>query len=241
VGEPDLSSTPLERALRELAAGRTSLADVRAVLGEQAVVVPTREGAAPGEIALPVATADDGTDVVPLFSSVAAMQAIKPDETDYAELPFTALLESWPLGTDAVLDPGHDWALRVPSTAMRGPGPMQVPAGTRVAIGEPEEPPTELLAALREHFGHEPAVERAWCAQILLDIPGEEPHTAIGVRLAEGRDDPDEVCRRILEVARPSFSGALDLLVVEPDDADPIAEHMVARIEPFYTRGAPAA
>lgn len=241
MGEPDLSSTPLERALRELAAGRTSLADVRAVLGEQAVVVPTREGAGPGELALPLATADDGTDVVPLFSSVAAMQSIKPDETNYAELPFTALLESWPVGTDAVLDPGHEWALRVPSTAMRGTGPVQVPAGTRVAIGEPEVPPTELLAALREHFGHEAAVERAWCAQILLDIPGEEPHTAIGVRLAEGQDDPEAICQRILEVARPSFIGALDLLVVDPEEADPIADHMVARIEPFYTRGAAGA
>jgi hypothetical protein len=65
---------------------------------------------------------------------------------------------------------------------------------------------------------------------------GRGAHPAIGGALDDTTEDRTEVRRRILDAAKGSFSGALELVVVEPDDTDPVGRHMVEKVDPFYDR-----
>lgn len=232
-----MTEIPLEHALRDLAAGRIGLRALRDVLHSAEVIVPTPEAAGPAlqQVSLPVMRLTGGSEAVPLFSSPEALSAAIGDGQRYVRLPFDALVASWPQDVDAVLDPGREWALPLPAHAIRDDAHIDVPAGTRVAIGEPAEAPVELLAALTSHFEHDPDVEAAWCAQVVLDRPGEAPHPTVGIHI-RSEADGEGVLKRAGDVARPFSDGATDLLIVGPEDPDPIAAHMLEHLQPFYLR-----
>ena len=235
MGEPDLSPR-LREALEALHAGQVTLADLREVLRESAVVVAKPAGASGGRaVSLPVIEAD-GEQAVALFSSLETLAAAAPEGAGYVAVAFESLLPGWPDQLGAVFDLGQEWALHVPAHAMKEPAPIVAPAGSHAVVGEPAVEPEQLLNQLRRQLPQEPAVEAAWRALVLLDGPGEIPHVAVGLRLASGADE--QVLARVGRMAAAAASeGPLDLIVVEPASGDPVAEYMLAQA-PFYRRDA---
>jgi hypothetical protein len=234
MGGPELSGRLLQ-TLQGLHEGNASDADLHAELQRSDVVVPKPEGGGveDSSVSLPLLEVE-GRDVVPLFSSPETLAQGAPAGMAYVVIPFAALASGWPDGLDAILDLGSGWARELPAAAITGWGPVEVPAGTRVFLGEPAEEPEALLDRLRSHLSGEPDVEAAWRAQVMVDQPGETPHLAIGLMLTPGAD-AQTVIRRTMAVALPAVTGPIDLVLVEQDSSDAVAGYMLEN-EPFYRR-----
>ncbi len=234
MGGPELSGRLLQ-TLQGLHDGSATDADLHAELQRSDVVVPKPEGGGveDSSISLPLIEIE-GRDVVPLFSSPETLAQGAPAGMSYVVVPFAALASGWPEGLDAIFDLGSGWARELPGAAITGRGPVEVPAGTRVFVGEPAEEPEALLDRVRSHLLGEPDVQAAWRAQVFVELPGETPHLAIGLRLTPGAD-AQTVVRRTHEAAGPDVTGPLDLVLVEPDSRDPVATYMLEN-EPFYRR-----
>jgi tetratricopeptide (TPR) repeat protein len=102
----------LREALQALRAGEGNVYDVRDALLAADVYVP--HTGAPDDTEVTIAmTADDA---IPLFSSADTLAASMGPDQAHLHVPFEGF--SWPEGTDAVVDPGSEWSLRVPAHSL---------------------------------------------------------------------------------------------------------------------------
>jgi SseB protein C-terminal domain len=63
---------------------------------------------------------------------------------------------------------------------------VQAPAGTRIFIGAPANPPPEeLVDRLRKRCDTHPEIAAAYLFQTLMVLKGERPHLALGLVFAE--------------------------------------------------------
>lgn len=113
----EIRGDALRRTLRGLRAGNANVYDVREALQSADVWVP-HEGA-DGETDVTLSMLDAQT--IPLFSSPETMDAAMGPGQAHLQVPFTAIVAGWPEGTDAVLDPGSEWALRLPAHTLTPP------------------------------------------------------------------------------------------------------------------------
>jgi hypothetical protein len=113
----EIRGDALRRTLRGLRAGNANVYDVREALQGAEVWVP-HEGA-DGETDVTLSMLDAQT--IPLFSSPETMDAAMGPGQAHLQVPFTAIVAGWPEGTDAVLDPGSEWALRLPAHTLTPP------------------------------------------------------------------------------------------------------------------------
>jgi tetratricopeptide (TPR) repeat protein len=107
----EIRADGLRRTLRALRAGKANVYDVRDALHGADVWVP--HTGADGETEVTLAMLDDET--IPLFSSAELLEAATRPGQGHLQVPFASLVASWPEGTDAVIDPGSDWSLRLPA------------------------------------------------------------------------------------------------------------------------------
>jgi tetratricopeptide (TPR) repeat protein len=108
--DADLAGARLRSALQALQGGEGSVQDVRRALHASEVCIP--HSGAPGDTEITIATMSGGQ-AIPLFT---APDAMGPGHA-HLRVPFEALAPRWPEGVDAVLDPGSEWALRLPDPA----------------------------------------------------------------------------------------------------------------------------
>jgi tetratricopeptide (TPR) repeat protein len=115
----EIRADALRRTLRALREGEASVYDVRDALQGADVWVP-HEGAphkgAEAEVTLSMFDAD----TIALFSSAATLSGALGPGQAYLQVPFTAIVAGWPEGIDAVVDPGSEWALRLPAHTLAG-------------------------------------------------------------------------------------------------------------------------
>lgn len=113
----EIRGDALRRTLRGLRAGQANVYDVREALQGAEVWVP--HDGADGETDVTLSMLDEET--IPLFSSPETMGAAMGPGQAHLQVPFTALVAGWPEGTDAVVDPGSEWALRLPAHTLTTP------------------------------------------------------------------------------------------------------------------------
>ena len=111
---------------------------------------------------------------------------------------------------------------------------MSVGPGIEMLIGAPEEdPPAELIEALRERAQHHHELRSAYLFQLMLVSEGEEPHLTLGLDLEDGADVmriADHLGGRAVEILEDGVS-----LNVYPLPAD-MLETVAQSVEPFYVR-----
>jgi Flp pilus assembly protein TadD len=107
----------LRRTLRALRAGKANVYDVREALQGAEVWVPHTGGDCDTEVTLSML--DDET--IPLFSSLETLESAMGPGQAHLQVPFTGIVAGWPEGTDAVVDPGNEWALRLPAHTLTPP------------------------------------------------------------------------------------------------------------------------
>jgi tetratricopeptide (TPR) repeat protein len=109
--ELDLRADELRHALRSVRSGQANVYDVNEALEAAEVCVPHTGAERDTEVTLVMH--DEAT--VALFSSPETLAAAMGPGQAHLRVPFSGLRAAWPDGTDAVVDPGSDWALRLPS------------------------------------------------------------------------------------------------------------------------------
>jgi hypothetical protein len=111
---------------------------------------------------------------------------------------------------------------------------MSVGPGVEMLIGAPaEDPPAELIEALRERAQHHAELRSAYLFQLMMLSEGEEPHLTLGLDLEDGADVrqiADDLGGRAVEILEDGVS-----LNVYPLPAD-MLETVAQSVEPFYTR-----
>ena len=94
--------------------------DVRDALQRTAVLVSYTGDPSTGEVTLATVPGERPFDVA-LFSSLEALRAALGEEAPYWKVPFLELAAGWSSDTDAVIDPGTEWALRLPAHMLTPP------------------------------------------------------------------------------------------------------------------------
>jgi tetratricopeptide (TPR) repeat protein len=116
----DATGAQLQSVLRALRAGEASAYDVRDALHGADVYVPHSGEPGDADVTLSTIRDDDG-ETIPLFSSADTMAAALGPDHAHLQVPFAALVSGWPEGVDAVVDPGTEWALRLPAHTLTPP------------------------------------------------------------------------------------------------------------------------
>jgi tetratricopeptide (TPR) repeat protein len=113
--EPSLAET-----LRRFRRGEASVYDVRDALQRASVLVSYIGDPATGEVTLATVPGERPF-AVALFSSPEALRGALGEEVPFWEVPFLQLTAGWSSDTDAVIDPGTEWALRLPAHTLTPP------------------------------------------------------------------------------------------------------------------------
>ncbi|MEV0558349.1 MULTISPECIES: SseB family protein [unclassified Streptomyces] len=96
---PNGAASAVHLALRAVVAGSADEAELHTLAGSE-VLVPTggvvAPEEAPGEVTLPVYEQEDGTELVPVFTTQARMQQALPQITQHRQVTLGVLAHSWP-------------------------------------------------------------------------------------------------------------------------------------------------
>lgn len=239
-----MSTADLQSALDRARKGGASVDEVRALLFDADVFIPkpvtpanAGEAEAQGEqhLDLPVVTGLDGRRFVPIFSSEERLAERAPPNAPFLRVPFRALVPGWPGDVHAVVDPGLPSQVVVPADLVSQEGLVTVPRGTRVFVGDPAEEPESLLRGLAARCEEAAGVSAAYRAQVLIDAPGEEPHLAFGFVL-DAATPPGRIIDAARSEAETQGHRLVDFLVIDTQEPDAVAEHMLANTRPFYER-----
>jgi hypothetical protein len=106
--------------------------------------------------------------------------------------------------------------------------------GAEMLIGAPaDDPPTELVEALRERAPHHPELRSAYLFQVLIVAEGEEPLLTLGLDLDDGADlrrIADDLGGRAVEIL--GDGGSLNVYPLPADMLETVAQS----VDPFYLR-----
>lgn len=220
------------------------LADARVyVLGsrEKPPAAPSAEGEAEEGFRMILHNVG-GRPTLAVFTSQAALEAQSGMGQRWLALPASAAMAACPPGADVVIDPGTAAALRlrpdeVTEVAGGSPGDAEPTSsvaarGDKVFLGLPAQRPDGLLAALADHLDTEPAVSRAYSAQIFRRSDGQPPHPLVGIEVDAGSD-----VRRVMEgaaaVAGRHSEAPVDVFAL---DGGSLTDWMLANGERFFER-----
>ncbi|CAI8769713.1 enhanced serine sensitivity protein SseB [Kosakonia quasisacchari] len=184
---------------------------------------------------------DDGTSVIPFFTSLAALQQAVEEEQAFVVMPARTLFEMTlgeTLFLNAKLPTGKEFTAREISHLVGEEGsPLSqqevLEGGTALLLSEVAEPPAQMVDSLTTLFKSIKTVKRAFLCSIKEKVD-EQPNLLIGIE-AEG--DIEEIIHAAGSVATDTLPGdePVDICqVVEGEKG--ISHFMMAHITPFYER-----
>lgn len=182
----------------------------------------------------------DGTQMLPIFSSVTRLQECIDEEVSYAGVNGLEFLRMT-AGATLVLNPSSDIskeispeeaAAIIDGTIFVAVDPQTMSAGTEYVIGEPKEYPTQLVSMLTRFFAMKREVSRAWIAQIMVLDTDPAPHALVGIETdGDMQALASEAHNLVQHVEIPN--PPLDFMQV--DGRPGITDYFLDK-EPFYSR-----
>ncbi|MEM6049048.1 enhanced serine sensitivity protein SseB [Erwinia sp. P7711] len=184
---------------------------------------------------------DDGTSIIPFFTSVEALEQAVTEEQPFLVMPVRTLFEMT-MGETLFLNPklpaGKEFSPRE-ITSLLGEGANALSqqtvleGGTSLLLSEIAEPPAQMIDSLTQLFAKYKQVRRAYVAHI-KESSEEKPNLLIGI----------EAESNIETIIQAAGSVATDtLLEDEPVDICEVVENekgishfFTAHITPFYER-----
>jgi hypothetical protein len=184
---------------------------------------------------------EDGTSVIPFFTSLEALQEAVSHEQAFVVMPVRTLFEMTlgeSLFLNAKLPTGKEFTpneINHLVSAESDPLSQQkvLEGGTSLLLSEVAEPPAQMLDSLTTLFKNLKTVKRAFICSI-KEQADEEPNLLIGI---EADGDIEAIIRQAGSVATDTLPGdePVDIcLVVEGEKG--ISHFMIAHITPFYER-----
>ncbi|HEY2451630.1 MAG TPA: enhanced serine sensitivity protein SseB [Scandinavium sp.] len=184
---------------------------------------------------------DDGTSVVPFFTSLDALQQAVEDEQAFVVMPVRTLFEMTlgeTLFLNAKLPTGKEFAPREINHLIGEEGnPLStqtvLEGGAALLLSEVTEPPAQMIDSLTTLFKTLKTVRRAFVCSI-KEHADEQPNLLIGIE-AEG--DIEAIIQAAGSVATDTLPGdePIDICqIVEGEKG--ISHFMLAHITPFYEK-----
>ncbi|MGF6564251.1 enhanced serine sensitivity protein SseB [Kosakonia cowanii] len=184
---------------------------------------------------------DDGTSVIPFFTSLAALQQAIDDEQAFVVMPARTLFEMTlgeTLFLNAKLPTGKEFTPREISHLVGEEGsPLSqqevLEGGTALLLSEVAEPPAQMVDSLTTLFKSIKTVKRAFICS-LKEQADAQANLLIGIE-AEG--DIEEIIHAAGSVATDTLPGdePVDICQVAEGEKG-ISHFMLAHITPFYER-----
>lgn len=243
---PFISENKLEEALVAAVKNPAAAPDFyRLLLESDLLVLGTVEGqdtaggkfslAPGGRLALVTGEKSDGQKFLPVFSSLARMQAYVKQQAQYLAVNGRALFETT-RGAPLVLNPASEYGKELsPQEIEQLLAPPAAdamePRLAKTILGEADYP-MALVGALTALFQARPDVRTAWMIQVTFADRGLEPHPLIGIETTGDMASLVQQIERIAESAAPGM--VFDVQRVDRKNPLGMADALL-QAEPFYT------
>lgn len=185
---------------------------------------------------------EDGTPVIPFFTSLEMLQKSIEEDNSYLALPARALFEMT-LGATLFLNPRSDYGKEfIPEEVQhllsvglsQEPSQRIVEKETKVLLGQPSNYPSKMIDSLTQILSKHKNVNKAYLALMHDTSVDEKPHLVIGI---EVDGDYELVMREAGNVAGDTAPDGepVDLYRVEPNDTG-LSDYFIHETKPFYER-----
>lgn len=245
------TENPLEAALRLAAAEPAHRPEFyRLLLDSTVYILSPFAGQQSGErtfqtgeeIAIQHWTREDGSPVIPFFTSLAILERSIEGESGYIALPARSLLEMTK-GSTLVLNPRSDFGKEFPPAEIEAlltvglnhvPNRRVVEKETRILLGQPARYPAKLVDSLTTLLSRHGNVRAAYVALMHDPAQDEKPHLVVGI---DGDGDLEQVIREAGNVAVDAAPDGepVDLMRVGAGK-DGLSEYFRREVKPFYER-----
>lgn len=183
---------------------------------------------------------EDGTSIIPFFTSEQALQQAVTEEQPFLVMPVRTLF-AMTQGETLFLNPklpvGKEFSPGEISSLLGKEGnalsqQTVLEGGASLLLSEIAEPPAQTIASLTELFAKYKQVRRAWVAHI-KEAADAKPNLLIGI---EADGDIENIIQAAGSVATDTLleDGPVD--ICEVVDNDNISHFFTAHITPFYER-----
>lgn len=186
---------------------------------------------------------DDGTPIIPFFTSLEALQRALKEKARFIAMPAKSLFEITQ-GSFLVLNPASPYGKEffpeeikaLLETGMNhAPKTRVVQKETKVLLGQPANYPSGMVSALSALLSKHPAVKAAYLCLMHEEGSGEKPTLVVGF---DGDGDLAEAMRESGSVAVDTApKGELVDFVVLKKNERGISDYMFKSVKPFYERG----
>ena len=184
---------------------------------------------------------DDGTSIIPFFTSLTAMQQAVSGEQPFLVIPVRALFEMT-LGETLFLNPklptGKEFSPREIASLLGESGnalseQTVIEGGTSLLLSEHAEPPAQLIASLTQLFAKHKQVRHAWVA-LIKESADASANLLIGI---EADSDIENIIQAAGSVATDTLTDdePVDICQVVENEKG-ISHFFIAHITPFYQR-----
>lgn len=183
---------------------------------------------------------EDGTSIIPFFTSEQALQQAVTEEQPFLVMPVRTLF-AMTQGETLFLNPklpvGKEFSPGEISSLLGKEGnalsqQMVLEGGASLLLSEIAEPPAQTIASLTELFAKHKQVRRAWVAHI-KEAADAKPNLLIGI---EADGDIENIIQAAGSVATDTLLEDEPVDICEVVDNDNISHFFTAHITPFYER-----
>lgn len=185
---------------------------------------------------------NDGTPVIPFFTSLEALQLALQEESKFVALPAKSFFEMT-LGSFLVLNPASAYGKEFfPNEieALLESGMNQMPTTrvvqkeTKVLLGQPANFPSEMVSALTALLAKHSVVKAAYLCLMHDASASEKPSLVVGF---EGEGDLTQAMKEAGSVAADTAPNGelVDFAVLNRGDSG-LSEYMFKSVKPFYER-----
>lgn len=239
-------NTRLEEVLTLAATEPAHRPEFFALLLEASAIVPgesisEQHGNQPAQVDLLHWEKEDGSRIIPFFTSPQAMEQAIEGEQAYLVMPVRQLFEMT-LGQALFLNPklpsGKEFSAREIAHLLGEEGnalseKTVLEGGSALLLSEIAEPPAQMVDSLTQLFAKHKSVRRAWMAHI-KEAAGQPANLLIGI---EADGDVEAIIQATGSVATDTLleGEPVDIChVVEGEKG--ISHFFIAHITPFYER-----
>lgn len=226
-----------------------TMEELALALASAELLVPIQP--APGEDASLVILQNGDVAYVPAYTTPEAAIGAVPEDVKLRRIPVRDLAERWPAEVALALNAGSSpggWlegegvrrlATSAPGLDPSEPATTRVPAGTEVALGEPEEEPEALLEVIGHWLEDDGRVAAAYRG--VMARSGEHPRWVIGLVASAGEGPvpvplADVAGELAVSLADVTGGTQVDVLPIDPDAPDTVGRWLLEAAEPFWSR-----
>jgi hypothetical protein len=187
----------------------------------------------------------DGSSVIPFFSSLKTLQNAVEDQQPFIAMPARVLFEITQ-GAELFLNPKAEYgkeffpdeiAMLLATGGVVKPAEHYVDKDSQILLGQPEEYPAALVDALTTLFSQRKPVRRAFLALMHDQAVDEQPNLLIGLEVEGDQAEIETLINEAGSVASATAPNddPVDFCLVSEQERG-VSHYLITHTQPFYQR-----